>query len=788
MWYSFRNSPYNQGTSQYVFKNKDLDIKSTYIDGIIWGTCVIDEEDSLYVGSSSGKFFKINKNGHIVWKYNLISKTDSLVDSAACLHPMGFVVVPGGDGYLHALDLNDGKALWVLKAPHNVNDKIDRSGAIVNSFEGNVTVSLKTGIIYAGCDNGFFYAVAPDGKEVWSVKTNMMIWSCAAFLYINGKEYVTFGCLDNFLYIVDCENGYVIDKYNTGAEIKSSPLVDGNTIYICNSNGKLICLNFTGEKITNNWIQDYGTEIYSSPTLKDNILVVCTFEGLILGLSTLNRHIIWQHKVYNSICCSPIITGDNVVILGDSNGVLYGFNLYDGAIEVCTKITNHKFRNNINASPALDSNGLIHIGCYDGYIHHLSYKKCHDYNRNHIPDFIRKGKTHLELEYDGDFIKSYRVRSFDSTGNYIEKASVDVSSVYLNSTSNSQLHKLIISSDGKNINFVQTCDKPIDITISGKLYDQTNNWFKDRLQPSNILLTQQKITHEYKFINSNILQLSDPSTVYSWEITNFSILQPRILDTYIPAALMSVTYKLYLFSIPKEEKKTKIGGGPCIDEQCYKINENKNDYQDVLCLMVPTVKNHNNDDSLIVIPEPQKVLLMDGKYHGNTIIAQSRNAFQFSSMGGTMKFNEFQIYISLDPHDKSLKTEFICSTSCLSIKGNNDNYKFSSEIVNQLCDPLMNIYALGTCEGKLVDLKTYPDASSLKSVKSLFGLRTSTYLNVKIPIHHEAIITIIYNTHTDHTYKISSFIYVAPSIKIPNDTKHIWMFIDDIFVGYISSI
>lgn len=104
------------------------------------GTCVIDAEDSLYVGSSSGKFFKIDNKGQIVWVYNLVSKTDSLVDSAAVIHPSGFVVVPGGDGFLHALNMNTGELIWRLKAPHNVDDKVDRSGVVVNSFDGNVQV------------------------------------------------------------------------------------------------------------------------------------------------------------------------------------------------------------------------------------------------------------------------------------------------------------------------------------------------------------------------------------------------------------------------------------------------------------------------------------------------------------------------------------------------------------------------------------------------------------------------------------------------------------------------
>lgn len=798
---------YNQGVCEVAFDRGNEEagkrgesVDKTFVGGIVWGTCVIDGEDNIYVGSSSGKFFKIDKAGRIVWVYNLVSKTDSLVDSAAVLHPLGFVVVPGGDGYLHALDMKTGEVVWRLKAPHNVDDKVDRSGVVVNSFEGNVQVNPWNGVLYAGCDNGNFYAVRPDGRELWSVKTGMMIWSCAAFLGDNG-ELVVFGCLDHHVYLVDAANGTVYDKFDTRAEIKSSPLVvrvaggvGQYLVYMCNSNGKVMCFHASKEGgLRMLWEHDYGTEIYSSPAYKDGILVVCTFDGRIMGIACEEntQRVIWQHKTYNQICCSPIITKDDLVIVGDSSGKVYVIKLKSGIIEACAKVSSHYHRTHLNASPAIDSRGIIHIGSYDGHIHHVSYKKCLEIKEDPVPRFIRVGHTHLELEYDGIFIKTYRSRVFGER--YIENAAININSVVLDGKGGQQV---VVSSDGKYVNFVHSKRMPIDIAFSCRFYDQTNNWFKDRVQGSMLgAKVVQRIQHD--FVNMGNIGMLNHGQVISWDVTELAVFQPKILDTYIPAALDSVTFKVFMFATPIVDDSTSGSdiavGDVCIKagSRCFNDSDGSGrDIQKVTCIMIPAVKNHERNDSLVVIPEPQKVILLDGDFDGSTVIARSRGPFEISSMGGTMKFSNFGIYMSIDEETLDMKTEFLLSSSCLSIKGNDDNYKFSSEIVNQLCDPFMNIYAVGTGKGVHIPVRFNGKACSLGVKKELFGMRTNTYVNLYSALgiggDGENLATIVYNTQGDDLLVVKPIVVSLKadvSIKVPNDIKNIWLFVNDIYCG-----
>jgi len=802
-WYSFRNGPFNHGVSQATtISSKDIASTATFVGGIIWGTCVIDQEDSLYVGSSSGKFFKIDNKGQIVWVYNLVSKTDSLVDSAAVIHPLGFVVVPGGDGFLHALDMNTGELIWRLKAPHNVDDKVDRSGVVVNSFEGNVQVHPGTGVLYAGCDNSNFYAVRPDGKELWSIKTGMMIWSCAAFIGAEGSMLV-FGCLDHHLYLVDSNTGQLYGKYNTGAEIKSSPVVTRvkgqDYVYITNSNGILSCFLLSGTALHLKWQNDFGAEIYATPAYKDGKLILCTFDGRMICIACEENtpRIVWSHNIYNPICSSPIITADDLVIVADSLGVIYSMKLESGIIEGCTKISRHAFRTNLNASIAMDSKGVIHVGGYDGYIHHISNIKM---TQDPVPRFIRNGRSHLELEYDGMFIKAYRARVFGGPdGKYIEHASIDVNSVSTSSSEGGAGGRVITSSDGKYVNFIQTPRAPLNTEFACKFYDQTNSWFKDRvqrdIQNSRIV---QPIQHTFEYLGAGAITVGMPleaTTVLSWDVQDLAVFQPKILDTYVPAALDSVTYKFFVFPNANPRIQTGVADACVVEEAgCFSKNKDTSRTQKVTCIMIPSVKNHDKNDNLIVIPEAQKVLLLDAEYDGNTIIASSRGPFEFSSMGGSMKFSKFDVYMNIDPRTMEMKSEFIMSSSCLSIKGNDDNYQFSSEIVNQLCDPFMNIYSLGTANGTPVPVRFNGRICSLGVKKGFLGMRTTTYItfyaNTIGSVRDENLITIVYNTTADDKYTHISFIASLKSDfskQVPNDIKCVLVFVNDIFGGLITS-
>jgi hypothetical protein len=518
-----------------------------------------------------------------------------------------------------------------------------------------------------------------------------------------------------------------------------------------------MCFAIKANKLEMEWKYDIGKEIYSSAAFKDGLLVTCTFNGVVACIDVKSRQILWQHELYDPICCSPVITGDDLVIFGNSKGKLYILELRTGKRQLCAQISNK----NINASPAIDSRGIIHIGSYDGHIHHINYNSCLQKSVDVVPRFLQENRTHLDLEYDGIFIKQYRIRVF-SNGKYLDNTAIDKNTL----SYKGNCHEIIAGSNGKYINLVQTLSTPINLRVSCGFFNHTDSWLKDRIQmriSNNTLL--QDINHSIRD-QYKIADIFQEGQIMMMDLFNLSLQQPAILDTYIPAALDAVTYKA-LITILKDNS--------------------------VMCIMIPSIIDHETD-TYVVLPEPEKVLVLEGRYENNTIMLLSNDPFAFSSMGGSMSFKKFEVYFYINPSNYSVQCEFILSSSCLNIKGNNSTYKFSSEIINQLCDPFLNIFAIGTATGTLKPITFNEKVCSINKKKSFFGMRTKTYSNIypkrlSTPIKDENLITVVYNTHKNKTFQKTTFtnsLMSDMSIALPNDVNRIYGLINDVYCGHLT--
>lgn len=711
MWNTFRNDTSNSGVSKFVARsiNRSTKVSRKFLDGIIWGTCVIDEENNVYVGSSNRRFISIDINGNIRWQYKLTRSTDSLIDSAAALHPSGIVIIPGGDGYIHALNKDTGKLQWFFKA-HHVSDDIDNSGVTVNSFEGNVQID-SVGNIYAGNDNCYLYSLDSNGKERWSFKTNMMIWGCVGLIY--NEKYVIVNSLDNYVYMIESSTGKLVTKYETNAEIKTSPLILGSKCVVSNCNGMVYFFETINGKFEVLWSHDFGKEIYSSPACKNNILVIAITDGNIIGIDILTGNKIWTKTFVTSFCSSPIISEDNIVIIGSKCGKLYTFDLALGELigyydtTQYYKLEERYFRKNLNASPALDKNGIVHIGGYDGYLYSIPIALCNSKEIHEI-------KKPLNTVYS-ESIKQFR---FIIKGN--QNAVLNASSI---SYDKNIPYEIVTSSDGKYLNFIPNSinglDKEYTVKIKGKYFNQTNSWIKDRF----------KIFGQEEFSDTVILpalqykktKLSDmkKNSIIYWDTWDMFSTQPRILDTYIPAAMQAMAYTSIAFGFYNKQNDPK---------KYFKI------------LMIPSLTALDDSEEFLYLNEPEKILFFDAYYYEGFIFATCNSQFTLSAMGGTIPFEKFNIYSYLDD-DYSFKSDFYAVSSCMNIKGNGENYKFSSEIVNQLCDSFLKVKSIGCFKGK------YKKAKETDVAKVYTSNKIKVILNEGISPEKFTIIIVEFNNN-----------------------------------------
>ena len=331
-WRTFRNGPRNQGVSSIAVKSlvteipretpKDTlrDIREFSTGGLIWATPVIDHEDNVFFGAANKNFYRIDKFGNQIWMYTLFDRPDSLIDSAAALlthDGKKLTIVPGGDGFLHTLDQETGELQWFFRSD-GATDADHDSGKVVNSFEGNVQIG-PNGMIYAGSDNGYIYAIDPNGvvenhqmmKELWRFRTGNkhakkpkdMVWSSPVFGSTHETHWMAFGGLDGNIYLLDPLSGNELSRYGAGGTVKSSPAVDEDrNIYFGTANGKLISLRVDkkgqGLQLNRRWEFDTHGEIYSSPAVKGNRIVFGSLDGYLYCLDSQGK-LSWKFGTYS---------------------------------------------------------------------------------------------------------------------------------------------------------------------------------------------------------------------------------------------------------------------------------------------------------------------------------------------------------------------------------------------------------------------------------------------------------------------------------------------------------
>ena len=121
--------------------------------------------------------------------------------------------------------------------------------------------SARTGPIYIGSANGYFYAIFSTGTQKWRINAGGDVRSSAA-VYTNGN--IFYGCRDSKLHAIS-SMGLPLWTVSTGGYVEASPAVgsDGG-VFAASLSGTLYALNPDG---TERWHYAIGSPIYSSPAL-----------------------------------------------------------------------------------------------------------------------------------------------------------------------------------------------------------------------------------------------------------------------------------------------------------------------------------------------------------------------------------------------------------------------------------------------------------------------------------------------------------------------------------------
>ncbi len=300
---------------------------------------VVDIDGVIYVGSTQGKLYAFYPDG----EQKCTCETGAAIAATPLIAPDGTVYVAASDGKLYAVD-SDCNVKWSL----NIGSGL--SAPALGPQER----------IYVGSSGGFLHAINSMGEEEWKYPTGEIGPSSPAF-DSSGNIYI--GSANGVLFSIR-PDGTLRWSYDTkGDTITSSPVIGkDDTIYI----GTITFLVAVTSDGTKKWEfqPSPDTGFFSSPAIDtDGALHIGDLIGFVYTVdqnsgSTLSS--IWT--INFPITSAPILDEKGNLYIGTGN-YLYAYGPEHNLL--------WKFSTNeqVDASPALDSNGALYFVSQDGYLY-----------------------------------------------------------------------------------------------------------------------------------------------------------------------------------------------------------------------------------------------------------------------------------------------------------------------------------------------------------------------------------------------------------------------------------
>lgn len=154
--------------------------------------------------------------------------------------------------------------------------------------------------------------------------------------------------------------------FETGGAISSSPIVDGETVYVGSGDNKLHAIN--ARNGTEIWNFPVGSDIYTPPVVVGDTVYFGTSDGSFYAINIKNQQMRWPPITTNGIIVGFPAVVDNTVYIGSADHNLYAIDTQSGTI-VGTFPTDGAIR----SSPTV-VNGTIYFGSFDQKLYAIDAK------------------------------------------------------------------------------------------------------------------------------------------------------------------------------------------------------------------------------------------------------------------------------------------------------------------------------------------------------------------------------------------------------------------------------
>jgi len=267
----------------------------------------------VYVGSRDSYVYCLDQStGELVWKYktgNSIYSSPAVVPSPKMVtgrEPFGARLFVGSfDFYVYCLGAVDGDLRWKTRLGHSVYS----SPAVVDPR------------VYIGCHDLYLHALDTEtGKEVWlSPKTGY--YGIYAPSVADGKVY--FGSSDHIIYCLDAETGKQMWTFKMGEHAAFGIALAYKKAYLGSGDGYIYCLDqSTGELV---W--KYKTEGPNSmtPAVADGKVYVGSTDHFVYCLDANTGQLIWKYETGDELRGYGAAVADGKVYVGSKDGHVYCF-------------------------------------------------------------------------------------------------------------------------------------------------------------------------------------------------------------------------------------------------------------------------------------------------------------------------------------------------------------------------------------------------------------------------------------------------------------------------------
>jgi len=307
---------------------------------------IIGSDDLIYIGTESGKFYKVSPSGSKELFYD--TQTNGTVQTPVLSSDGTIYIID--NYYIYALS-PDGQLKWKY--------------LISDGTEGPSSPTIASdGTIYIG-SSYYLYAFNPNGELVWqsALLSNgrwikLPVLGSDRTIYTVGKvgSYLS----GRYVYALDPQNGHGLWESDSSYFSTAPALSNDGIILVGGSLGLYALSSSDGSQ---QWHAPIGDISSSVPAIAQDTVYVGIDDYNLYALDKSDGSINWSFNTGNQVSASPIIDAAGIIYIGSYSNMFYAINP-DGTVKWQEELSDK-----IQYGAVIGSDGTAYVVTVDGNVY-----------------------------------------------------------------------------------------------------------------------------------------------------------------------------------------------------------------------------------------------------------------------------------------------------------------------------------------------------------------------------------------------------------------------------------